>query len=51
MADYHTAFEILHRDVPGVGLYQADAIYGARDQLQWTPTPNEAFFIMDMKWK
>ena len=51
MADYHKAFEILRQDVPGVGLYQADALYGARKQLQWTPTPNEAFFIMDMKWK
>jgi peptide/nickel transport system substrate-binding protein len=51
LADYHTAFEILHREVPGIGLYQADALYGARRELQWTPTPNEAFFVMDMKWK
>ena len=51
LADYKTAFEILHRDVPGIGLYQADALYAARQQLQWTPTPNEAFFIMDMSWK
>ncbi len=51
LADYHTAFEILRQDVPGIGLYQADALYGARKELQWTPTPNEAFFVMDMKWK
>lgn len=51
LADYRTAFTILHRDVPGIGLYQAYAIYGARRQLQWKPTPNEAFFVKDMRWK
>jgi peptide/nickel transport system substrate-binding protein len=51
VADYHTAFEILRQQVPGLGLYQADAIYGAQRNLVWTPTPNEAFFIMDMSWK
>ncbi|MGH7125155.1 MAG: ABC transporter substrate-binding protein [Stellaceae bacterium] len=51
LADYHTAFEILRQDVPEVGLYQADALYAARQNLEWQPTPNEAFFIMDMKWK
>jgi peptide/nickel transport system substrate-binding protein len=47
---YRKAFEILREDVPGIGLYQDYAIYGARKELQWTPTPNEAFFISDMKW-
>ncbi|WP_293856201.1 ABC transporter substrate-binding protein [uncultured Alsobacter sp.] len=47
---YRKAFEILREDVPGVGIYQDYAIYGARKELKWTPTPNEAFFIMDMKW-
>jgi peptide/nickel transport system substrate-binding protein len=50
MANYKKAFEILREDVPGIGLYQDFAIYGARKELQWKPTPNEAFFIMDMKW-
>jgi peptide/nickel transport system substrate-binding protein len=36
--------------VPGIGLFQDYALYLARRELQWTPTPNEAFFIMDMKW-
>ena len=48
---YKAAFEILREDVPGVGLYQDFAIYGARKELKWTPTANEAFFIMDMKWQ
>ncbi len=51
MRDYHRAFEILHDDVPGIGLFQDVAIYGARAPLQWKPTANEAFFLMDMAWK
>lgn len=47
---YRKAFEILREDVPGIGLYQDFAIYGARKELQWTPTPNEAFFVTEMKW-
>ena len=47
---YRKAFEILREDVPGIGLYQDFAIYGARKELQWQPTANEAFFVMDMKW-
>jgi peptide/nickel transport system substrate-binding protein len=48
---YKAALEILREDLPGVGLYQDFAIYGARKELKWTPTANEAFFIMDMKWQ
>jgi peptide/nickel transport system substrate-binding protein len=51
LADYKTAYEILAKDVPGLGIYQADAIYGARKELKWQPTPNESFFVMDMSWK
>ncbi len=47
---YRKAFEILREDVPGVGLYQDYAIYGARKEVQWRPTPNEAFFAFDIKW-
>ena len=50
LGHYKKAFEILREDVPGLGLYQDVAIYGARKELKWTPTPNEAFFVMDMKW-
>jgi len=51
LADYHRAFEILREEVPGIGLFQDFALYLARRELQWTPTANEAFFIMDMKWQ
>jgi peptide/nickel transport system substrate-binding protein len=48
---YRKAFEILREDVPGIGLYQDYAIYGARKELQWKPTANEAFFVYEMSWK
>ncbi len=47
---YRQAFQILHDDVPGLGLFQDVAIYGARPQLKWQPTANEAMFVFDMKW-
>ena len=47
---YKKAFELLERDLPGIGLFQGVAIYAARKELQWAPTPNEAFFVFDMKW-
>jgi peptide/nickel transport system substrate-binding protein len=48
---YREAFTILEQDVPGIGLYQDFAIYGARRELQWKPTANEAFFVMEMRWQ
>ncbi len=51
LADYARAFQILHDDVPGIGLFQDVALYGARPQLEWQPTANEAMFVFDMKWK
>lgn len=51
MRDYHDAFQILHEDVPGIGLFQDVAIYGASPHLQWQPTANEAMFVFDMHWK
>lgn len=51
LVDYRRAFEILKEDMPGLGLYQDFAIYGARKEIEWRPTANEAFFVFDMKWK
>jgi len=48
---YRRAFQILREEVPGIGLFQDYAIYLARKELKWTPTANEAFFIMDMQWQ
>jgi peptide/nickel transport system substrate-binding protein len=51
LAEYRKAYEILREDVPGVGLYQMFATYGARKELRWRPTANESLFVMDMKWQ
>ncbi|HEY7578433.1 MAG TPA: ABC transporter substrate-binding protein [Acetobacteraceae bacterium] len=48
---YRRAFQILREEVPAIGLFQDYAIYLARKELKWTPTANEAFFIMDMRWQ
>jgi len=50
LSAYRQAFQILHDEVPGIGLFQDVALYGARPQLQWQPTANEAMFVFDMKW-
>jgi peptide/nickel transport system substrate-binding protein len=50
LTEYRKAYEILREDVPGVGLYQVFASYGARKELKWQPTPNESLFVMDMSW-
>jgi peptide/nickel transport system substrate-binding protein len=51
LAEYRKAYQILRQDVPGLGLYQAFASYGARKELKWRPTPNESLFVMDMSWR
>ncbi|GGE27042.1 ABC transporter substrate-binding protein [Pullulanibacillus camelliae] len=48
---YQKAFQILQDDVPGIGLYQAYAIYGGSKHLQYKPDAQENFFVADMKWK
>lgn len=50
LEDYKKAYDILREDVPGVGLYQAYAIYGASKNLKWQPTANESMFVTDMSW-
>jgi peptide/nickel transport system substrate-binding protein len=47
---YRQVHEILAEDMPSVPLYQVTAIYGASDDLEWTPTANESLFVMDMNW-
>lgn len=51
LAAYRKAFDILQQDVPGVGIYQDYAIYGASKRLQWKPDPQESFFIRDLRWQ
>ena len=51
LEDYRKAFAILHDDVPGIGLFQDVALYGASPHLKWQPTANEAMFVFDMRWQ
>jgi peptide/nickel transport system substrate-binding protein len=46
---YGQAYGILAKDLPGIGLFQIDAIYGASSKLQWTPDAQQSFFVADMK--
>ena len=48
MASYHRAFEILREDMPALPLYQDAAIYGARRQLKWQPSPDESWLVINI---
>jgi peptide/nickel transport system substrate-binding protein len=50
MSWYRKALEMIKDDVPGIGLYQDVAIYGARKGLRWKPTADESFFVFNMSW-
>jgi peptide/nickel transport system substrate-binding protein len=50
-SDYQKALNILQQDVPGIGIYQDYAIYGASTHLQWKPDAQESFFIYDIRWQ
>lgn len=45
---YNEAFQVLQEEMPGVGLWQVESIYGATTNLQWKPDVQESFFIQDM---
>ncbi len=46
---YAQAYGILNKDLPGIGLFQIDSIYGASSRLRWTPDAQQSFFVADMK--
>ena len=50
LALYRRALETLHTDMPAVPLYQDVMMFAARKEVRFQPTPNEAFFLMDMGW-
>jgi len=45
---YDMALSILRRDLPGIGLYQEYAIYGASSELKWTPDAVESMYLDQM---
>jgi len=46
---YAAAQQILQTDVPAVALWQVYALYGARHDLVWRPTPDEQMSLFDMR--
>ena len=51
LAQYRTALTLLHDDVAAVPLYQDVMMFAARKEVQFTPTADEAFFLMSISWK
>ncbi len=47
---YRKALTIIHDDVAGIPLYQDVMMFAARKEVKWQPTPNEAFFLLEMRW-
>jgi peptide/nickel transport system substrate-binding protein len=46
---YAQAYGLLNQDLPGIGLFQIVAVYGASTHLQWTPDAQQSLFVADMK--
>ena len=46
---YAKALAVMHRTVPGIGLFQIASIYGASRALEWKPDAQQSFFVTDMK--
>ncbi|HEX4223641.1 MAG TPA: ABC transporter substrate-binding protein [Pseudonocardiaceae bacterium] len=46
---YKQAYQLLGQDLPGVGLFQFVAIYGAAKDVRWKPDAQQSFFVADMK--
>ena len=46
---YAQAYGLLNQDLPGIGLFQIVAIYGASSHLRWTPDAQQSLFVADMK--
>lgn len=48
---YRQVLQKIHDEVLALPLYQVSAIYGASEELQWQPTPDESMYIMRMSWE
>jgi peptide/nickel transport system substrate-binding protein len=46
---YQQAYQLLNQDLPGIGLFQFVAIYGAAKGVQWKPDAQQSFFVANMK--
>ncbi len=50
LAAYQTVLQKLRADVPAVPLFQDPVMFAARKPVEFQPTANEAFFLMDIGW-
>ncbi|TNJ48056.1 ABC transporter substrate-binding protein [Phaeobacter sp. B1627] len=50
MEAYSNVQQIVHDNAYILPLYQAVALYGASENLEWTPTANESLFLNRMNW-
>lgn len=48
-AEYDKVFKVMQDEVPGIGLYQDYAIYGATKDVSWQPDAQENFFVTDVR--
>lgn len=48
---YEQVLQKIRDEVLALPLYQVSAIYGAAEELQWQPTPDESMFLMRMSWQ
>lgn len=48
---YDSAFAMLNEDLPGIGLFQEYAIYGATAGLQWQPDAVESVYLDQMSFE
>jgi peptide/nickel transport system substrate-binding protein len=46
---YQQAYQLLNQDLPGIGLFQFVAIYGAAKDVRWKPDAQQSFFVANMK--
>lgn len=51
LAAYRTVHEMVNKNNYIIPLYQAAVVYGAAEQVQFTPTPNESIFLNRISWK
>ena len=50
LALYSQINALIADQVLSLPLYQMTAIFAASKKLQWSPTPNESFFLNRMNW-
>lgn len=50
-AEFNRALEIIAQQVPAIGMYQQESIYGANAHLVWQPNPQSNIFLYEMRWK